>query len=42
VSSFIGPSAKRKAQSEPLPQAGLKKKARSTLIEEFLPADSQP
>jgi hypothetical protein len=42
VSSFIGPSAKCKAQSEPLPQAGLKKKARSTLIEEFLPADSQP
>jgi hypothetical protein len=42
VSSFIGPSAKRKAQSEPLPQAGSKKKARSNLIEEFLPADSQP
>jgi hypothetical protein len=42
VSSFIGPSAKRKAQSEPLPQAGSKKKARNALIEEFLPADSQP
>lgn len=42
VSSFVGPSAKRKAQSEPLPQAGTKKKSRSALLEEFLPADSQP
>lgn len=42
VSSFVGPSAKRKAQSEPLLQAGVKKKSRSALLEEFLPADSQP
>lgn len=42
VSSFVGPSAKRKAQSEPLPRAGTKKKSRSALLEEFLPADSQP
>ena len=42
VSSFVGPSAKRKAQSEPLPQVGVKKKTRSALLEEFLPADSQP
>jgi hypothetical protein len=42
VSSFVGPSAKCKAQSEPLPQAGHKKKTRSALLEEFLPADSQP
>jgi hypothetical protein len=42
VSSFVGPSVKRKAQSEPLPLAASKKKGKSTLVEEFLPADSQP
>lgn len=42
VTSFVGPSAKRKAQSEPLPQTGFKKKGKSTIVEEFLPADSQP
>ncbi|KAI4749404.1 hypothetical protein E4T50_00280 [Aureobasidium sp. EXF-12298] len=42
VSSFVGPSARRKAQSEPLPQAGSRKKTRGALLEEFLPADSQP
>lgn len=42
VTSFVGPSAKRKAQSEPLPQTGSKKKGKSTIVEEFLPADSQP
>lgn len=42
VLSFVGPSVKRKAQSEPLPRAGDKKRGKSTLMEEFLPADSQP
>ncbi|KAI4723670.1 hypothetical protein E4T48_00137 [Aureobasidium sp. EXF-10727] len=42
VSIFVGPNAKRKAHSEPLPRAGSKKKGKSTLVEEFLPADSQP
>jgi len=42
VSSFVGPGAKRKAQSELLPQAGTKKKLKRALLDEFLPADSQP
>ncbi|KAH0273243.1 hypothetical protein KCU91_g6088, partial [Aureobasidium melanogenum] len=42
VSNFVGPSFIRKAQSEPLPQAVSKKKGKRTLVEEFLPADSQP
>ncbi|KAG9690510.1 hypothetical protein KCU95_g6567, partial [Aureobasidium melanogenum] len=42
VSSFVGPSGKRKAQSEPLPRARSNKKGKSAVIEEFLPADSQP
>ncbi|CAD0113945.1 unnamed protein product [Aureobasidium uvarum] len=42
VSIFVGPNGKRKARSEPLPRAGSKKKGKSTLPEEFLPADSQP
>ncbi|KAI5272653.1 hypothetical protein E4T47_04037 [Aureobasidium subglaciale] len=44
VASFVGPSAKRKAQSEPLPLVGQKSKKskKGAMIEEFLPADSQP
>ncbi|THX08608.1 hypothetical protein D6D18_01624 [Aureobasidium pullulans] len=42
VSSFVGPRAKRKAQHEPLSHAGQKKGRKHALMEDFLPADSQP
>ncbi|KAK6006056.1 hypothetical protein QM012_006466 [Aureobasidium pullulans] len=42
VSNFVGPSVKRKAQSEPLPRTGPRTKGKSTTVDEFLPADSQP
>ncbi|KAI5205822.1 hypothetical protein E4T39_02856 [Aureobasidium subglaciale] len=44
VAGFVGPSTKRKAQSEPLLPVGqhARKGKKSVLTEEFLPADSQP